>query len=174
MDKAVDSKKAAASPTEMTAERPAVDPASLPDWVHGEPLRTDDPYYVVVSSGDFADAFARDEMLNAQATNAAEHYIKDIMRRSATIAEAVKFDPGYLRSAYLDSQYPAAGTAAAGEPVYQRLRFDSHFRDEVDRRWRQFVSDDHLQKLSGYSAVGMALLGVVYIYLRATSRKQPS
>ena len=158
----------------MAAEQPEVVSAPLPEWVHREPLRTDDPYYVVVSSDNFTDAFARDEMLNAQAANAAEHYIKDIMRRSATIAEAVKFDPAYLRSAYLASQYPEAGSAAAGEPVYQRLRFDSHFRDEVDRRWQQFVSDDHLQKLSGYSAVGIALLGVVYIYLRATSRRQVS
>jgi hypothetical protein len=159
---------------QATAEKPEGDAAKLPDWVNRVPMRTDDPYYVVVNTDDYTDLFAREESLNAQTVNAADNFIKNIMHRPAEVAEAVKFNPEYLRSAYFDAEYPSAGSAATQERFYQRLRFDSHFRDEVDRRWRQFMSDDHLQKLSGYSAVGMALLGVVYIYLRATSRKQVS
>jgi hypothetical protein len=156
----------------VTAERTEVDPASLPDWVHREPSRGDDPYYVVARSGDFTDAFARDEMLSAQMVNAADRYIREV--RPAAFADAVKFEPAYLRSSYLDAQYPPAGSGAAGEETFVRLKFDSRFRDEVDHRWREFVSSDRLEKLSGYSAVGLALLGVVYIYLRATSPKQAS
>jgi hypothetical protein len=156
----------------VTLEK-AEDVASLPDWVHREPARTDDPYYVVVSSGDFTDAFARDEMLSAQMVNAADRYIREVLRRPA-VADAIKFDPAYLRSAYFDAQYPPPGSTAAGEETFVRLKFDSHFRDEVDRRWQDFVSSEHLEKLSGYSAVGLALLGVVYIYLRATSPKPAS
>lgn len=161
--------------TAVTAESTEVDPASLPDWVHRAPARTDDPYYVVASSGEYTrDSFERDEMLSAQMVNAADSYIRDVMRRPAAVAEAVKFDPYYLRSTYVDTQYPPAGSAAAGDKIFVRLRFDSRFRNEVDDRWRQFVSSDRLEKLSGYSAVGLALLGVVYIYLRATSAKQAS
>jgi len=158
----------------VTAEKTEVDPASLPDWVHREPYRSDDSYYVVARSGDFTDSFARDEMLSAQIVNAADRYIREVMPRSAAFADAVKFDPAYLRSTYLDAQYPPVGSGATGEETFVRLKFDSHFRDEVDRRWREFVSSDRLEKLSGYSAVGLALLGVVYIYLRATSPKQAS
>ena len=157
----------------VTAEETEVDPASLPDWVHREPSRGDDPYYVVASSGEYTrDAFERDEMLSAQMVNAADSYIRDVMRKPAAVAEAVKFDPAYLRSNYVDARYPAAGSPAAGEKTYVRLKFDSRFRDEVDHRWLEFVSSDRLERLSGYSAVGLALLGVVYIYLRATSPKQ--
>jgi len=158
-------------PSDVTAERPEAEPASLPDWVHLEPSPPDDPYYVVVNSGDYnADAFARDEMLSAQMVNAADSYIREVMRRPAAVAEAVKFDPDYLRSTCVETQY----SAAAGDKTYVRLKFDYHFRDEVDHRWREFVSSGRLEKLSGFSAVGLALLGVVYIYLRATSPKQAS
>ena len=163
-------------PTEATpvaAEKTEGDAVPPPEWVHREPARTDDPYYIVASSGDFTDAFARDEMLSAQMVNAADRYIREVLRRPA-VADAVKFDPAYLRSAYFDTQYPPPGSAAAGEETFVRLKFDSHFRDEVDRRWQEFVSSEHLEKLSGYSAVGLALLGVVYIYLRATSPKPAS
>jgi hypothetical protein len=171
-DKPTNSKTtAAALPSETTAERSETDPASLPDWVHREPSPSDNPYYVVVNSGDFTeDSFAREEMLNAQTANAVDQYIRTVMRRPAEVVEAVKFDPSYLRSTYSDEQYPPAG-AATTEKSYVRLKFDSRFRDEVDRRWRDFVSSDRLEKLSGFSAVGLALLGVVYIYLRATSPK---
>lgn len=161
-------------PPALTAEKSEADAASLPDWVRRESNLTDNPYYIVVNSGDFTDPFGREEMLNAQTVNAADKFIKGVMHRPAAVAEAVKFSPEYLRSSYFDAQYPAAGTTAAGETTYVRLKFDDRFRDEVDRRWRQFASDDHLQKLSGYSAVGLALLGVVYIYLRATSPKHAS
>jgi hypothetical protein len=163
-----------ADATPATAEKFETDSASLPDWVHREPARSDDPYYVVASSGEYSsDAFARDEMLSAQMVNAADRYIREVMRRPAAVADAVKFDPAYLRSTYVDAQYPPAGSAA-GEKTFVRLKFDSRFRDEVDHRWRQFVSSERLERLSGYSAVGLALLGVVYIYLRATSSKQAS
>jgi hypothetical protein len=172
--KSLDSGTPRVASAETAAEEPEDDPAKLPAWVHREPLRTDGAYYVVVSTGDYTDPFAREERLNALTASAAADFIIKVMRRPAEVVEAVKFNPEYLRSAYVDAQYPSTGSVAAGDRFYQRLKFDSHFEDEVDRRWRQFVSDDHLQKLSGYSAVGMALLGVVYIYLRATSRKQAS
>jgi hypothetical protein len=157
--------------TPLTAENSETDAASLPEWVHRKPNITEDPYYVVVSSDEYsADAFSRDEMLNARIGDAADRYIREVMRRP-TVADAVKFDPLYLRSAYLDTE---AGTATAGEQVFVRLKFDSRFQAEVDHRWRQLVSSDRLEKLSGFSAVGLALLGVVYIYLRATSPKQAS
>jgi len=157
-----------------TAEKSETDSASLPEWVHHEPSSSDDPYYVVTSSDEYsADAFSRDEMLNARIVTAADRYIREVMRQGA-VADAVKFDPLYLRYAYGVAQYPPAGTAAAGDQVFVRLKFDSRFQNDVDHRWRQFVSSDRLEKLSGFSAVGLALLGVVYIYLRATSPKQAS
>jgi hypothetical protein len=171
-DKPASSKTtAAAPPNETTAEQTESDPPSLPEWVHRESRPSDDPYYVVVNSGDYnADTFARDEMLSAQMVNAADRYIREVMRRPARVADAVKFDPDYLRSTCVETQH----SAAAGEKTYVQLKFDNHFRDEVDRRWREFVSSDRLEKLSGFSAVGLTLLGVVYIYLRATSPKQAS
>ena len=58
--------------------------------------------------------------------------------------------------------------------MFAQLEFDRQFRDEVNRRYTQFLGQERLQQTGGVAAAAFAVLGGLYLFLRTTSKKKDS
>ena len=79
-----------------------------------------------------------------------------------TICANIAYGSGILRTA----------TTSGTKELFAQLEFDRAFRDEVNRRYHEFISAERLQQTGGIVAAAFAVLGGLYLFLRTTARKQ--
>ena len=161
VQKSTDNKRDAAATT-------ADDTAKIkkPDWLTRPPHREGDNYVVGV------DALAtpenlREEMLSEKIRAAANSYIDEVLYRQPYMSDIVALDPDYVEKNCVKEKVNDPN----GIPYGAKLVFDQHFRDEVDRKYRKYLSLGHLEQLAGFAGAGLILLGGVYGYLRLTPRR---
>jgi hypothetical protein len=147
------------------------DPNSPPGWINQPAHREGDAYVVVVKLDADTNPAERDEWLDQRMLVAAKDYIDERLYPGEDVSKVVKLNAKYLYDHCLRELYPASGMSDAGKEVFARLEFDRNFREEVDRRYRQIVEQDHLRWLGGISLVGLAALTGLYSYLRVTISK---
>lgn len=159
------------------AEKPAADepppaqakePATWPDWMNQPPATQGDTYVVAVASGVYSDSSVREQMLDAKLAAAANRYIDDILYRQGGVSDIVSLDPEYLQS------FVRARTVSPeNNETYVKLEFNQRFRDEVDRRYKQFLSLGRLWQLGIAASGAFVVLGGAYLYLRLTQPARP-
>jgi hypothetical protein len=166
-------KLAEAAPAEKTAATHSDATGSPPAWTVLREHRQGDTWLYVVHLSHADTALPeRDGMLDAQMSLAAQQCVEDHLYPGENISKIVRLDPEYLRANFIKQTYPVDDNMIAGQDFYAQLKFDKDFRDEVERRYRQIVSWDHLQQLGNLGVVAMAVLGGLYIYLRTTASKK--
>ncbi len=153
---------------DATASSP-IEHAKRPDWVNQPPSKQGDNYFVAVASGRYADPAVRDQMLEAKMVAAANRYLDEIVYRQPGASDAVGIDADFLQSIVRQRD-----VSPAKDEAYVQLEFTKRFRDEVDRRYKSFLSLGRLEQLGGVAAGAIVLLGGLYCYLRATQPRTPS
>jgi hypothetical protein len=146
---------------------------SRPAWTKALPHREGDSYFVVVQSQG-TNPIVREQILDEKMVVEANRFIDEMLYRPGGVAAMVGIESDYLRNNCLKKQYPTGDTAGSDTMIFAQLEFDNHFKDEVDRRYRQFVSLDRVQQLGGIALGGFALLGGLYSFLRLTPRSTRS
>ena len=126
-----------------------------------------------VRSGLVSDPAMREEALDLKMVAAVDRYLKKLLNNESATAEAVGIDAEYLRKNCLREQYPSGENTAGNVELFVRLEFDKRFRDEMDRRYRHFISFARLQTLGGVGQISMVLLGDV-VHLFEIDTRQPS
>ena len=132
------------------------------------PTKQGDVYIVPVESGDYADPLIREQMLEAKMVAAANRYVDEDLFRQPGVADTIALEPEYLKSFV-----HARANSPDNSETFVRLEFDQHFRDEVEHRYKSFLSLGRLEQLGGGAAATAVLLGVVYCYLRLTQPAKP-
>jgi hypothetical protein len=144
----------------------------LPTWTSKRSHKQGDSvFYVVHLGAQDTSSPARDDLLDAQMLVAAQQYIDEKLYPGEDVSKIIHVDANYLRDNCLKQTYPAGENMVSGKDFYAQLDFDKKFRAEVDRRYRQIVGWDHLQRLGNLATIGLAVLGGLYIYLRTTTAK---
>ncbi len=146
-----------------------IEHAKRPDWMNEPPSKHGDVYVVSVESGVYADPSIRDQMLEAKMVAAANRYIDELMYRQGGVADVVTLDADYLQNFVREHSI-----SPAKDEIFVQLEFNKRFRDEVDRRYKSFLSLGRLEQLGGIAAGAIVLLGGLYCYLRATQPRTPS
>lgn len=153
--------------TAAGADTVTTKPSQRPDWMNQPPGKHGDKYVVPVASGVYSDLTIREQMLDAKMAAAANRYIDELLYRQSGVADSLTLEPEYLQS------FVRARTASPeNNETFVRLEFDQHFRDEVDHRYKQFISLGRLKQLGGGAAAALALLGGIYCFLRLTQPAQ--
>lgn len=152
------------------ADKPAAEATaaedSLPSWIKDTKPAKDGNFYVVVRSGKDPEPSIRELMLDTRMVSAANNVIDNQMFREPGMAEIVNIEPSYLRDHCIDKQYPLPDDVKSGDEIYVRLRFDGKFRGEVNRRYHEILSSQRLSQLGATTLAGLAILGMLYSYLR--------
>ena len=174
IDTSVEKPEADATPGDNSAQNETKD-ANTPAWVNEPPHwgDTNRTYVIVVRSGLVTEPNLLEEQLDLKMVARTNQYIEDQVLRRPGAGEIVGFDADYLRENCVRQRFPAPITAGTKE-LFAQLAFDRQFRDEVNRRYNQFISQDRLEQTGGIVAAAFAALGGLYLFLRTTARKQPN
>jgi hypothetical protein len=151
--------------------------ADLPAWVEEPPHWKDAggrTFVIVVRSGLVTDPNLLEEQLDNKMVARTNQYIEEQVLRRTGASDVVGFDADYLREHCVRQRYPTDGKTAGAREMFAQLEFDRQFRDEVNRRYTQFLGQERLQQTGGVAAAAFAVLGGLYLFLRTTSKKKDS
>jgi hypothetical protein len=84
------------------------------------------------------------------------------------VADAVALDADFVRNFVHDHV-----VSSSNDETSVRLEFNQRFRDEVEHRYKQFISLDRMSQLGICALAGVSLLGGLYTYLRSTQPRNP-
>ena len=149
----------------------------LPAWVEEPPHWKDAggrTFVIVVRSGLVTDPNLLEEQLDNKMVARTNQYIDEQVLRRTGASDVVGFDADYLREHCVRQRYPTDGKTAGSRELFAQLEFDRQFRDEVNRRYTQFLGQERLQQTGGVAAAAFAVLGGLYLFLRTTSKKKDS
>jgi hypothetical protein len=147
----------------------------LPAWVNEPPHWKDAggrTFVIVVRSGLVTDPNLLEEQLDNKMVARTNQYIDEQVLRRTGASDVAGFDADYLREHCVRQRYPTDGKTAGARELFAQLEFDRQFRDEVNSRYNQFLSQQRLQQTGGVAAAAFAVLGGLYLFLRTTKPKQ--
>lgn len=176
IDASAEKPEADTTPSDKPAQNESND-ANTPAWVNEPPHWKDNSgrtFVIVVRSGLVTDPNLLEEQLDLKMVARTNQYIDEQLLRRSGAADIVSFDADYLREHCVQQRFPTAGMTAGTKELFAQLEFDRQFRDEVNRRYNQFISQDRLEQTGGVVAAAFAALGGLYLFLRTTARKQPN
>jgi hypothetical protein len=113
-----------------------------------------------------------EEQLDNKMVARTNQYIEEQVLRRTGASDVVGFDADYLREHCVRQRYPTDGKTAGSRELFAQLEFDRQFRDEVNSRYNQFLSQQRLQQTGGVAAAAFAVLGGLYLFLRTTAKKK--
>jgi hypothetical protein len=161
-------------PTRSESEKTSTDSSSgtPPAWAHRPPHKDGDFYIMVVHLDADTNPAVRDDLLDEKMLVTANQYIDEHLYPDENVSKVVHLTGDYVHSKCRKATYPEDDYLTAGQEVFARLEFGRDFRDEIDRRYRAFLSAGHLQQLSEISLVALVLMGGLYAYLRSGAAKR--
>jgi hypothetical protein len=176
IDASAEKPEADATPGDNPAQNESKD-TNTPAWVNEPPHWKDNSgrtFVITVRSGLVTDPNLLEEQLDLKMIARTNQYIDEQVLRRPGAADIVGFDADYLRENCVRQRFPTAGMTAGTKELFAQLEFDRQFRDEVNHRYNQFISQDRLEQTGGVVAAAFAALGGLYLFLRTTARKQPN
>ncbi len=173
----------AADKMEASPEAPADDatPAAArqrPAWAASPPGRVDDGYQMVIKLDPHPNRRECESVLPQALDNAVTAYIRDVLRQPLRVARRVRLEPDYIRRNIVKQEWeepweislPVEVAPSNWVVLHVLLEFDHEVTGDIKNECSRVVVAERLWITGTGLALGLALLGVLFVCLKVDQR----
>lgn len=156
------------------AEPAAEATTSRPAWVEMSPRRVGDTYQMAVTVGPYATRLECDARLPEVLQSALDQYVETYLGTEAV--DRVDLPSDYLRETLLSEQCEEPVDTSFGRmtQVHALLEFGPEIKQRIDEAWRRVIIARRLLFVAAGTSVVLAVLGMVFVYLKLTASRADS
>jgi len=151
-------------------ENPATGPQTRPAWVEAPPQLIGDAYQMAIKTDPFPTRAECESQLPDALHRAVAQYVKTKLKLGPRAARDVRLPLDYIRQHVVKQQWEESVEVSFGKwiQLHVLLEFDRNVKDRIEQEWERVVVTGRLWYTGTGVVVVLALLSVLFGYLKMT------
>jgi len=152
------------------AGEPPPAPPNKPAWIGRGPQRAGEVYRMSIDVGPYTTRLECDANLPESLQAALDQYVKLCLGQQA--AGKVRLPPGELREMLVKEEWEETRQYTVGpmKHLHVLLEFDRQLKNRIEQQWKDTIIAERLWVAGGGVTAALALLFVLFGYLKITGR----